>query len=73
MGWSMTKSLMSILVAMRVADGALQWDTIVDLHADGIDARDNITARHLVDMEDGMAYNEVWAQDDFGGTTLAGG
>lgn len=62
----MTKSLLSVLVAMRVRDGKMKWDSKVDLHEDGDDDRDRVTAQHLMDMTDGLDYSEVSAAADSG-------
>lgn len=63
----MTKSLLSVLVAMRVDEGKLNWNSKVDLHEDGNDDHDRVTAQHLMDMTDGLDYREVGAADGWGG------
>jgi CubicO group peptidase (beta-lactamase class C family) len=70
MGWSMTKSLLSVLVAIREKDGQLRWDRKVDLHEDGDDDRDRVTAQHLMDMTDGLDYREVSAAAKIAGGAM---
>ena len=60
-GWSMTKSIWSLLAAMRVSDKVnnFNWETAVDLKDDGVDEEDVITAHNLVNMDDGLEFLEV--------------
>eukprot|EP00730_Choanoeca_flexa_P014399 TRINITY_DN6283_c0_g1_i1.p1 TRINITY_DN6283_c0_g1~~TRINITY_DN6283_c0_g1_i1.p1 ORF type:complete len:477 (+),score=89.60 TRINITY_DN6283_c0_g1_i1:1109-2539(+) len=61
LGWSMTKSLTSLLVGARLAqDSKLQLQSRLDLALDGLDEADQITLRQLINMEDGLDFEEVY-------------
>eukprot|EP00045_Choanoeca_perplexa_P012138 m.131171 g.131171 ORF g.131171 m.131171 type:complete len:472 (-) comp15902_c0_seq3:95-1510(-) len=60
LGWSMSKSLMSMLAGARVSEGKLDLQQILDLARDGLDPSDEVTLKQLLNMQDGIAFSEVY-------------
>jgi CubicO group peptidase (beta-lactamase class C family) len=62
LSWSMAKSMLHAVVGMLVADGRLVLDDpapVPEWQARG-DARGSITLQHLLDMRDGLDFNELY-------------
>jgi len=65
-GWSMMKSVNSAIVGLLVKDGMLELDAPAPIDDWKIDARAEITLRHLLNMTSGLDWNE-----DYGSVSTA--
>lgn len=59
-GWSVSKSFLSLLTGQVIADGVLSLDDPVTMHAPGLagSAYDGATVEDLLQMESGVAFDE---------------
>ncbi len=64
-GWSMTKSVLSALVGMRVKDGAMHLDdpALLPRWTESMRKQWNITIRNLLHMNTGMGFKEEYIKN----------
>jgi CubicO group peptidase (beta-lactamase class C family) len=60
MGWSMSKSLTATMLSLLAQDGKVDLDATTEIQAWQDDERKNITYRHLLHMNSGLRWEEVY-------------
>ncbi|MEM1327852.1 MAG: serine hydrolase [Bacteroidota bacterium] len=60
LGWSMTKSLTNAMIGILVKEGKLSLDDAIALDDWQTDERKNITLNHLLQMNSGLDWEEVY-------------